>query len=124
MLKLCAVDFDNGVAIPEQDLSGSFDYVSLTRTSRPEEKHRAQRPSGISHPRLEDLIQRSDGANASILSDHSGSKSRLESLGYRALRRRIKRHQLSLSTIADHFILSFRARLSLSPFLSFHGWSL
>src|ERR1041384_7026839 len=67
VLKLCAVDLDNRVAISEKDIRGGLNHVSLTRAGWSEKEHRAQRPSRVRHPRLEALIERTDCANGSIL---------------------------------------------------------
>src|ERR1041384_6697194 len=109
VLKLCAVDLDNRVAISEKDIRGGLNHVSLTRAGWSEKEHRAPRPSRVRHPRLEDLIERTDCANGSILADYSCPESIFEPLGDRALRRGGQRHQSSFPPIADHFNLAFCA---------------
>src|SRR5215217_4092796 len=85
MLKLRAVDFDDGVRIAIQHLGSRFDHARLSGTSWSQKQHRTDWPVRRIHARQEDLIQTAHASDRAFLTHDARGQPLLKILSTRAL---------------------------------------
>src|SRR5262245_32884418 len=78
VLEFRAINLNDRVSVSEEHLRGSFDHVSLARSSRSEKQHGSERSVWAGHTGLKYLVYGSEVANGSLLSNYAMTKPRLE----------------------------------------------
>src|SRR5262245_52733156 len=78
VLEFRAINFNDRVSVSEEHLSGSFDDVSLARSSWSEKQQGSERSVWAGHSGLKYLIDGSEVANGSVLSNYAMTKSRFK----------------------------------------------
>jgi hypothetical protein len=111
VLKLGAVDFDDGVDVFEQDLGCGLDHSGLSGTGRSEKEHSSDGSAGILHSGEEYLIETGNAADRAFLSDYQSAKFIFELFSFRTLLLRIQGYSILGMTVRFfHFIFHSRPR--------------
>jgi hypothetical protein len=83
VLKLRAIDLDDGVRVSKENLRCGFDHPCFAGTSRSQEKERSKRFVALVHSGEEQLIQIAHTANGILLTDNERRKPFVEFLSLR-----------------------------------------
>ena len=94
VLKLRAIDLDDGVVVIEQHFGSRFDNARLARTGRPQKQHGADGAARVLHSREVNLIEAGDAAHGALLADDQPRQLGFEFLCAGAFQIGIERHAI------------------------------
>jgi len=85
VLKLRAVDFDDGPRVAEEDFGGRFNQACLAAAGGAQEEQICHRPAGCGKTRAKDLVNARQSPNGAFLPNHSLVKSRFKLPNFAAI---------------------------------------
>src|SRR2546423_1743856 len=92
MLKLGAVDFENGVRVAEKNFGSRFDHTRFSGTGWPKEQHRTNRAVKWIHSSEKYLIETAHAPHGSLLSNNARRQPLFEILSTGTLLVRVQKY--------------------------------